>query len=133
MYKGNVNPEQAHKALTSDAGAVLIDVRTNAEWAFVGMPAVERLLTISWQAFPSMQVNERFVDSVRDAGIGQDTAIYCICRSGARSASAATALAQAGYTNCFNVSEGFEGDLDDSRHRGRANGWKARGLPWIQS
>ena len=63
----------------------------------------------------------------------EDAPIYCICRSGARSASAASALTEAGFSNCFNVAEGFEGDLDDSRHRGQANGWKARGLPWIQS
>jgi len=133
MYKGDVNPEIAFEALTSKPGSVLIDVRTSAEWAFVGVPAVERLLTVSWQVFPAMQVNGNFVQSVREAGIGEDADIYCICRSGARSAAAATALTQAGFANCYNVAEGFEGDLDGERHRGRKNGWKARGLPWMQS
>lgn len=133
MYKGDVNPEDAYAALGADADAVLIDVRTSAEWAFVGVPAVERLLRISWQVFPSMQVNEQFVASVREAGIPANAPIYCICRSGARSAAAATALTTAGYDNCYNVAEGFEGDLDGERHRGRKNGWKARGLPWMQS
>jgi rhodanese-related sulfurtransferase len=133
MYKADVDPQQAFEAMNANAGAVMIDVRTNAEWAFVGVPAVERLLTLSWQQFPSMQVNEQFVTAVREAGIAEDADIYCICRSGARSAAAATALTQAGFKNCFNVAEGFEGDLDGERHRGHTNGWKARGLPWIQS
>jgi rhodanese-related sulfurtransferase len=133
MYKADVNPQQAYDALSGNEKAVLIDVRTNAEWAFVGVPAVERLLTLSWQNFPAMQVNEQFVNAVREAGIAEDADIYCICRSGARSAAAATALTQAGFANCYNVAEGFEGDLDAERHRGRENGWKARGLPWMQS
>lgn len=133
MYKGDVNPQEAFDALSGDENAVMIDVRTNAEWAFVGVPAVERLLTLSWQQFPSMQVNEQFVNAVREAGIGEDAEVYCICRSGARSAAAATALTEAGFKSCYNVAEGFEGDLDGERHRGRKNGWKARGLPWIQS
>jgi rhodanese-related sulfurtransferase len=81
-----------------------------------------------------MQVNEQFVTAVREAGIAEDADIYCICRSGARSAAAATALTQAGFKpTAINVAEGFEGDLDGERHRGHKNGWKARGLPWIQS
>jgi rhodanese-related sulfurtransferase len=96
MYKADVNPQQAYDALSGNEKAVLIDVRTNAEWAFVGVPAVERLLTLSWQNFPAMQVNEQFVNAVREAGIAEDADIYCICRSGARSAAAATALTQAG-------------------------------------
>lgn len=133
MYEGDVSPKQAFEALSSNPNAVLIDVRTSAEWAFVGVPAVERLLTISWQVFPSMQVNGGFVDAVRAAGVGEQAEVYCLCRSGARSAAAATALTQAGFNTCYNVSEGFEGDLDGERHRGRRNGWKASGLPWIQS
>lgn len=133
MYKGDVIPQIAFEALCSNPDAVLIDVRTSAEWAFVGVPAVERLLTVSWQAFPAMQVNGNFVQTVREAGISESADIYCLCRSGARSAAAVTALTQAGFENCYNVAEGFEGDLDGERHRGQKNGWKARGLPWIQS
>jgi rhodanese-related sulfurtransferase len=133
MYLGDVDPHTAYQALSDNPDAVLIDVRTSAEWAFVGVPAVERLLTISWQAFPSMQVNGSFVDAVRAAGVSENSEVYCICRSGARSAAAATALTQAGFNACYNVAEGFEGDLDGERHRGRKNGWKARGLPWMQS
>ena len=133
MYKGNVSPQEAYDQLNADPAAILIDVRTQPEWAFVGVPAIERVATISWQKFPSMQVNEEFVSAVQEMGLAKDANIFLICRSGARSAAAAMALADAGYTNCFNVSEGFEGDLDPARHRGQHNGWKARGLPWVQS
>ncbi len=132
MYKGDVNPQEAFEQLSSNSNAVMIDVRTRAEWAFVGVPAVERMATISWQQFPSMQVNEEFVAAVEEFGIGRTAEIYLICRSGGRSAAAASLLTEAGFTSCYNVAEGFEGDLDDSRHRGKINGWKARGLPWIQ-
>ena len=132
MYKGDVNPQEAFEQLSSNSNAVMIDVRTRAEWAFVGVPAVERMATISWQQFPSMQVNEEFVSMVEEMGIGRTAEIYLICRSGSRSASAASLLTEAGFATCYNVAEGFEGDLDESRHRGKINGWKARGLPWIQ-
>ncbi len=133
MYKGDVNPQEAFEQLSGNSNAVMIDVRTRAEWAFVGVPAVERMATIPWQQFPSMQVNEEFVTAVREMGITRDAEIYLICRSGSRSAAAASLLTEAGFTSCYNVAEGFEGDLDDDRHRGKKNGWKARDLPWIQN
>ena len=61
-----------------------------------------------------------------------DAPVLFICRSGARSRSAAEALSAAGHTRCFNVSEGFEGDKDAESHRGKRGGWKAASLPWIQ-
>jgi rhodanese-related sulfurtransferase len=133
MYKGDIPPKEAHARLKANPQAVLIDVRTAPEWAFVGVPAVERLMRLSWQVYPQMQVNSDFVASVEKAQIPKDTEIICLCRSGARSASAATALTQAGYTNCWNVAEGFEGDKDTDGHRGHVGGWKAAGLPWVQS
>lgn len=133
MYKGDVNPQEAFEQLSSNNNAVMVDVRTRAEWAFVGVPAVERMATISWQQFPSMQVNEEFVSAVKEFGISKDTDIYLICRSGGRSAAAASLLTESGFASCYNVAEGFEGDLDEGRHRGTTNGWKARGLPWTQS
>jgi rhodanese-related sulfurtransferase len=111
MYKGEVTPKEAFARLKANPGAVLIDVRTQPEWAFVGVPAVERLLRISWQDFPQMQVN----------------------RSGARSAAAAHALTQAGFTNAWNVSEGFEGDRNEAGQRATVGGWKSHGLPWVQN
>lgn len=133
MHQGDVNPAEAYQRLQSNANAVLIDVRTQPEWVFVGVPAVERLIRQSWQVFPQMQVNSQFVEEIEQMGLPKDTEIFCICRSGARSASAASALTQAGFSNAWNVAQGFEGDKDGQGHRGSLGGWKAAGLPWVQS
>ncbi len=121
--------------------SVLIDVRTQAEWAFVGVPDLskldKRVLTIEWQRFPDSQVDARFVEKTEDAlsqlgATKKDTALFFICRSGARSRAAAEAMVAAGYVSCINVAEGFEGPLNADRHRGSTAGWKASGLPWAQ-
>jgi rhodanese-related sulfurtransferase len=133
MHKGNISPSDAYQRLQGNASAVLIDVRTQPEWTFVGVPSVERLVRLSWQVFPEMQVNAGFVEEISRMGLPKDTEILCICRSGARSSSAASSLTQAGFSNCWNVAEGFEGDKDASGHRASVNGWKHAGLPWVQS
>lgn len=135
-------PSQAFQAI-SEGDAALVDVRTRPEWAFVGVPdlsqAGKSVLTIEWRRFPDMSVNDGFVAELhRQLGGKLPSAIYFICRSGARSleaaATAAASFAAAGLTTeCINVAEGFEGDLDPEGHRGRSNGWKARDLPWRQS
>lgn len=132
MYKGDVLPAEAHERLQANDNAYLIDVRTDAEWNFVGVPAVDRLLRLSWQVYPTMERNGRFVETVEEAGIPKDAEIFLICRSGARSAAAASALAEAGFANCYNIAEGFEGDRDSEGHRGTVGGWKRAGLPWVQ-
>ena len=133
MYKGNLTPAEAYRRLQASPDAWLLDVRTLPEWQFVGLPAVERLVRVSWQDYPAMQVNGDFVRLVEAAGVPRDAEVLCICRSGARSASAAAALTQAGFANCYNVAEGFEGDKDEDGRRGTVGGWKAAGLPWSQS
>jgi rhodanese-related sulfurtransferase len=135
-------PSQAYQAIR-EGDAVLVDVRTRPEWAFVGVPdlsdAGKAVLTIEWRRFPDMSVNDDFTAQLTAALDGQTpSAIYFICRSGARSFDAASTVAAhcaaAGLTTaCINVAEGFEGDLDPEGHRGRSNGWKARDLPWRQS
>jgi rhodanese-related sulfurtransferase len=132
MYKGDVLPAATYEALQASDNAYLIDVRTDAEWSFVGIPAVDRLLRISWQVFPTMERNAQFVEKVIEAGVPKDAEVYLICRSGARSAAAASALTEAGYANCYNVAEGFEGDRDGEGHRASVGGWKHAGLPWVQ-
>ncbi len=116
---------------------MLIDVRTDAEWAYVGSPSlvsVERpLLRISWQEFPGMEVNRHFVEQISASGAQKDQTLLFICRSGARSKSAAISCAAAGFTRCHNVAEGFEGDRNADGHRGEVSGWKKRGLPWVQN
>jgi rhodanese-related sulfurtransferase len=133
MYRGDLPPVEAHARLKANPQAVLVDVRTQPEWTFVGVPVVERLIRLSWQVFPAMEINAGFVTEVEGAGLPKDTEILCICRSGARSASAAAALTRAGFTNCWNVAQGFEGDKNGDGHRGSSNGWKAANLPWTQS
>lgn len=138
-----VGPQAAWDALSAGEPAVLIDVRTRAEWSFVGVPlgpaGLRPPVLVEWQRFPSMEVNPSFADEALAAidAAGAATAFF-ICRSGVRSMRAAElvaakAAAMGRALNCVNVATGFEGDLDASGHRGRANGWKAAGLPWRQS
>jgi rhodanese-related sulfurtransferase len=133
MHQGDISAAESYQRLKNNANAVLIDVRTQPEWTFVGVPLVDRLVRLAWQVFPVMQINERFVEEVEALGLPKDQEILCICRSGARSSSAASALTEAGFSNCWNVAAGFEGDKDADGHRGKINGWKASGLPWVQS
>ena len=135
-YAGDVSPKKAWEILSEDKDAVLIDVRTDAEWIYVGMPDLAQVgkepVKIAWQRFPAMQVDPGFVDAVKSAVAKPDAPILFLCRSGQRSKSAAIALTQAGYTRCYNISEGFEGDKDAAAHRGTIGGWKVAGLPWKQ-
>jgi len=138
---GEVSPVEAWALLESDPKAQLVDVRTTAEWTFVGVPDLSALgrqvLTIEWSQYPSMGRNGEFETQVasqlKAQGAGADTPIVFICRSGARSLAAAKAMAAKGYSKCLNLSSGFEGDLDAERHRGQQNGWKHDGLPWRQA
>lgn len=135
-YAGDVDVTEAWEGVKNNPGAVLVDVRTNAEWNFVGIPdlseAGKEPVLIEWQVFPTMDVNTSFVEAVVAASPDKSQPIYFLCRSGVRSRSAAMALTQAGYAACFNISEGFEGPPDQNRHRGSTAGWKASGLPWVQ-
>ncbi len=132
----NVVPTVAWEALQSDENAQLVDVRTDAEWNFVGVPdlsiAGKQTILIPWQIYPTMQRNGGFEDDLTRSGLTADHRIYFICRSGARSMSAAQAARDAGFPNVFNVADGFEGPPDPQGHRGGSAGWKADGLPWRQ-
>jgi rhodanese-related sulfurtransferase len=128
------------KRLEGDPKAVLVDVRTRAEWAFVGVPDLSRLgreaLLVEWQTFPDGRAAPDFLNRLEAAlaerGVQKDDEIFFICRSGARSRMAAEATAAAGYRHCRNVAEGFEGPIDANRHRGQVAGWKCEGLDWVQ-
>lgn len=132
----NVSTAATWEALRSDPDAQLVDVRTDAEWAFVGVADLSSVgkepVLISWQVFPGMQVNRAFPDALRQAGLSPEHRLFFICRSGARSMAAGRAAEQAGYRACFNVADGFEGPADQDGHRGTVAGWKAAGLPWRQ-
>ncbi len=137
-----LTPSEAHTALADDPSSVLVDVRTRAEWTFTGMPDLSALgkdvLAVEWVSYPSMAANPRFYDEVLAmAGGALPGRLFFICRSGARSMAAARAIAaesaaRGQEVRCTNVAEGFEGDLDEARHRGVMNGWKVHGLPWRQ-
>lgn len=135
-YAGDVDVAEAWEALKSEPDAVLVDVRTKAEWNFVGIPDLSETgkepVLVEWQVFPTMETNGAFVDSVSAAVPKRDARIYFLCRTGGRSKAAAIAMTQAGYAHCFNVSDGFEGPHDARQHRGTSRGWKASGLPWVQ-
>jgi rhodanese-related sulfurtransferase len=132
----NVAPAQTWEALRADEDAQLVDVRTDVEWTFVGLPdlkaAGKQTLLIPWQVYPTMKLNGSFEENLRAAGLTAGHKIYFICRSGARSMAAAEAARSAGFPHVFNVADGFEGPPDVEGHRGTTAGWKADGLPWRQ-
>ncbi len=135
-YAGDVTPQEAWDALAKDPKACLIDVRTQPEWSFVGLPNLAPLgrkpILASWQVYPTMSVDPDFAAKVAGEVGGGARPLYFLCRSGARSRAAAIAMTEAGLGPCFNISGGFEGDKDADSHRGRTNGWKAAGLAWVQ-
>lgn len=136
-YAGDISPKQAWAMLAEEPEAVLVDVRTDAEWTYVGLPDLssvgKRTIGVMWKSYPDMAVNEGFVDDIRKVGPSPDAAILLLCRSGVRSRSAAIALTAAGFRRCYNIDGGFEGPCDARGHRGGAAGWKADGLPWEQN
>ena len=134
-YAGDVMPAEAWKRLQDDPRAVLVDVRTDAEWRFVGIPDLapigKQVRLVEWQTFPDGRPNAGFSGEV--AGLlEKDQPVYFLCRSGARSRAAAIALTAMGFGPCYNVAQGFEGDKDGQSHRGSVGGWKHAGLPWRQ-
>lgn len=137
-----VDPEMAYAALRDDPRAVLVDVRTVEERTFVGVPDLSRtgarLWQVEWASYPEMTPDPQFADRLSEKAAEAPSRLFFICRSGVRSmAAAGTAAARFAAeglpVRCTNVAEGFEGDRDENGHRGVANGWKARGLPWIQT
>lgn len=135
-YAGEISPSDAWERLASDPSAKIIDVRTQAEWSFVGVPDLspvgKQVLLVSWQVFPTMARNDAFAAQVEAHGVKKDDTLLLLCRSGVRSRAAAELLTQLGYSAAWNVTDGFEGPHDSAKHRGLTAGWKASGLPWAQ-
>lgn len=127
-YAGSVAPQDAWR-LFSRGEAILVDVRTLEERKFVGY--VPDSKHVAWANGLSLSRNPRFARELEAKG-GKDEVYLLLCRSGKRSAAAAEAAAKAGFSNVFNISEGFEGDLDEQQRRGSFNGWRHAGLPWVQ-
>ena len=136
-YAGDITPEQAWKLLSDNPQAVLVDVRTDAEWRFVGVPDLSSLgrdvVYIEWNRVDG-QRNGNFLTELSEKvpGEAEDRPVIFLCRSGNRSVNAAEAATEVGIAPSYNVLDGFEGHLDDVGHRG-GSGWRATGLPWKQS
>jgi rhodanese-related sulfurtransferase len=126
-YAGALLPREAHALM--QAGARLVDVRTQAELYWVGR--VPGGLPVEWNSYPGSQLNPLFLEQLAEL-VEREEPIMFICRSGVRSHYAAIAATQAGFRECYNVLEGFEGDKDARQHRNSVGGWRVAGLPWIQ-
>jgi rhodanese-related sulfurtransferase len=139
-YAGDLTATESWQRLSHDGMAQLIDVRTIAEWNFVGIPDLASLnrqtVLCEWQRFPPA-ANPNFVEelaqALKNTNYRPGSLLFFLCRSGARSRAAAIEMTRAGFGPCFNVADGFEGSLDSARHRGTKGGWKAVGLPWVQT
>ncbi len=135
-YAGDLTACEAWTLLKEDPDAVLIDVRAQPEWAYVGVPDLsgigKRAVFVSWQLFPTMQENPHFATELATRGVTPGQTAIFLCRSGKRSAAAARAMTAQGFARCYNLIDGFEGELDTDKHRGTLGGWKVDGLPWRQ-
>lgn len=128
-YQGALTPAEAWQVMQLAPGAKLVDVRTRAELDWVGR--IPGAVEIEWKSYPSMQDNPHFMTQLTHQ-VDPEALVMFLCRSGARSDSAAKAASAAGYANCYNVLEGFEGDRDANGQRNRIGGWRHAGLPWQQ-
>jgi rhodanese-related sulfurtransferase len=129
-YSGAVTPSEAAAMLSALPGATLIDVRTRAEWDFVGR--VPGSILVEWNTYPDGSRNPAFLEQLRSVAANVEAPVLFLCRSGQRSDHAARAAHAAGYLRAYNVLEGFEGDKDASGQRGHVNGWRKARLPWVQ-
>ena len=129
-YEGALTPKEAHEILQDNPDAKLIDVRTRAELDWVGR--VPGAVEVELQTWPGGRPNPDFMKQL-EAKVDKSAPVLFICRSGGRSHNAAMLAQQAGYAECYNVLEGFEGDKDDTGHRNTVGGWRHAGLPWTQS
>jgi rhodanese-related sulfurtransferase len=129
-YQGAVTPIEAYELVQRAPGACIVDVRSRAEWDFVGR--IPGAIEIEWKTYPGMKPNPDFLAAL-ERQVDRESMVLFICRSGVRSHDAAALATQRGYRDSYNVLEGFEGDRDGHQHRSTIGGWRAAGLPWVQS
>ncbi|HZX33499.1 MAG TPA: rhodanese-like domain-containing protein [Rhodocyclaceae bacterium] len=129
-YEGALTPQEAYEVLQLAPGAKLVDVRTRAELDWVGR--VPGAVEVEWIHYPGGARNENFLAQLKQQVDSESLTLF-MCRSGGRSDMAARTATEAGYTDCYNVLEGFEGDRDANGQRNRVGGWRQAGLPWTQS
>ncbi len=128
-YEGALTPAEAYRIMTLAPQAKLVDVRTQAEWNYVG--TIPGSVRIEWQTYPDGQPNPHFLSELKQQ-VNSAQVVMFICRSGVRSHAAAVEATQAGYRNSYNVLEGFQGNKDANGHRDSTGGWRNAGLPWVQ-
>ena len=129
-YEGALYPAEAYEVMQSAPGAKLVDVRSRAELDWIGR--VANCVEIEWATYPGMKRNPHFIAQLEHR-VDKEALVIFLCRSGVRSHHAAIAATNAGYSDCYNVLEGFEGEMDAVKHRNSTGGWRAAGLPWEQS
>ncbi len=131
-YAGAVTPQEAYEMVQADQNVRLIDVRTNAERAWVGQVLLppDQHGAVQWSTWPGGAPNPDFVQQLASVA-GKDDVLLFLCRSGVRSRHAAKAATEAGFANSFDILEGFEGDKDADGHRKNVGGWCKAGLPWV--
>lgn len=136
-YAGDKTPQETWEALQAQQDAQLIDVRTHEERIFVGEPDLTKLsksvIALPWRLYPTMAINENFISKLEALKLDRDTPLYFLCKVGGRSADAAIAATEAGWTAAYNILDGFEGAQDECGHRSNVSGWKASKLPWRQN
>lgn len=130
-YSGALTPREAYELWREAAGATLVDVRTHAEWEYVGR--IPGAVEIELLSYPGNRANPAFLAELERQIDDKRAPVMFICRSGGRSHNAALLALQSGYSDAYNVLEGFEGDRDAQGHRNTVGGWRAAGLPWVQS
>mgnify|MGYP001166525776 FL=1 len=135
-YAGDLSPRNTWDEVKNNDNCFLVDCRSSAEWSLIGVPNLDsigkKVVFVEWQIYPTMEKNSKFLQEISESGINKDSKIIFLCRSGARSRSAAEFLTSQGYKECYNCMEGFEGSHNEFGQRGKQNGWKFADLPWNQ-
>lgn len=133
-FGGDVLPADAVEFM-QEHGGLLVDVRTQAEWQFVGVPKVEapaKVVFIQWKLYPQFAPNPEFIAQLKASGASANTPLFFLCRTGGRSTDAAIAATAAGFSRCYNIASGFEGEPNAKGQRSSVNGWRAAGQAWEQ-
>ena len=132
-YAGALLPEDAYALLQENTEVVLVDVRTNAERDWVGRVAINDIQhhAVQWSLYPGGTPNPEFMEQLQTAVPNKESVIVFLCRSGVRSRHAAKLATENGYTACFDILQGFEGDKDHHGHRKTVGGWCSANLPWL--
>jgi len=128
-YEGALFPDEAYELLQSAPGVKLVDVRSRAELDWVGR--IPDAVEIEWASYPGMSLNPNFLAALGQQ-VDKESLVLFVCRTGVRSNTAAAAATGAGFLDCYNVLEGFQGEKDTEGHRNTTGGWCAAGLPWVQ-